>query len=174
MIQDIRRVDPKLDRFALRDSECLAEICVKPDDAEALYRGQSEIPLLSRSRVYQQVLNRPSIVQRHGSWGSRRDFPRNSPEIAVHSRCPGRPALRDRALWILDRDVGVRIAKISSNVVLAVPSRGAGTRVPRSDDVRYSGAVGQPSKRVDTCRSAAGQIQNDACLPAFENARQPA
>ena len=40
MIQDIRRVNPKLDRFALRDSKCLAEICVKADDAEALYRGQ--------------------------------------------------------------------------------------------------------------------------------------
>ena len=89
MIQDIRRVDPKLDRFALRDSKCLAEICVKADDAEALYRSQSEIPLLSRSRVHQQILNRPAIAQRHGSWRSWRDFPRNSPEIAVHRRCPG-------------------------------------------------------------------------------------
>src|SRR4030095_16917682 len=136
MIQDIRCVDPKLDRFALRDSKCLAEICVKAEDAETLYRGQSEIPPLPRSRVYQQILNRPAIVQRHGSWGSRRDFPRNSPEVAFHRRCPGPPGLRDRALRILDRDDGVGIAEIGSNVFFAVPSRGAGTLVPRSDAVR--------------------------------------
>ena len=49
MVQDIRRVNPKLDGFALRDSKCLAEICVKADGAEALYRGPSEIPPLPRS-----------------------------------------------------------------------------------------------------------------------------
>src|SRR5688572_17249303 len=64
MIQDIRRVYSKLERFAFRDSECLAEIRVKPDRAETLYCPQTEVSLLSGKWVHQQVLNGAAISQR--------------------------------------------------------------------------------------------------------------
>src|SRR5688572_3902818 len=75
----------------------------------------------------------------------------------------------------------MRIAEIGSSVGRTVPLHVARSEVKWSDNLGDSigggesaGSVGQTGESRNTGRTSAAEIQNQSCLPAFENARQHA
>src|SRR5262245_33281389 len=101
MVQDVRGVNANLKRFVFRDLESLAQIGVKADWAEGLDSGQLEGSLFTSSRVHEQVLNCPALID-NGPGRAGGDLLRYGPQITARNRAECLcPTLRDRALGII-------------------------------------------------------------------------